>query len=69
MVEQISETIIEKLKNVCKDANGESDEFKIILELLEKTSRNDKQTKAVQIKKEFQLLADQYFSYEENKNE
>jgi hypothetical protein len=69
MAEQISETIIKKLKKICKDPNGESDEFKIILELLEKTSRNDKQTKAVQVKKEFQLLADQYFSYQENKNE
>jgi len=69
MAEQISETIRKKLKEILNDPNGESDEFKIAVELLEKTSQNLRLTKASKVKKEFQLLADQYFSYTENKNE
>ncbi|MBT5170894.1 MAG: hypothetical protein HOL90_01240 [Candidatus Nitrosopelagicus sp.] len=83
MVEQISDTIKNKLKEICKDPSGnpadggggatanggESDEFKLIMELLEKTSRTNKQTKSTMIKKEFQLLIDQYFPYREDKNE
>ena len=38
-------------------------EHKKIIELLEKTSGYSKQTKSTQLKKEFQLLVDQYFPY------
>jgi|TARA_B100001142_G_C14036874_1_gene540467 hypothetical protein len=69
MAEQISETIRKKLMEILNDPQGESDEFKIAIELLEKTSQNDKQTKASKVKKEFQLLADQYFSYKVNDDE
>ena len=69
MVEQISDTIKNKLKEICKDPDEKSDEFKLIMELLEKTSRNSKQTKSAMIKREFQLLIDQYFPYREDQNE
>ena len=69
MAGQISETIKKKLKEILNDPQGESDEYKIAIELLEKTEKNDKLTKASQVKKEFQLLADQYFSYKENNDE
>ena len=61
MVEEISDTIIKKIKEVVKDEN----EQKMIIELLQKTSTYNKQTRAPAIKKEFQLLVDQYFPYKE----
>ena len=76
MVEQISDTILKKLKEICNEPDGKGgggaqggddddnpDEFEMILELLEKTDYFDKQTKAVAIKKQFQQIADQYFPY------
>jgi len=69
MVGQISETIKKKLKEILNDPQGESDEYKIAIELLEQTDKNDKLTKASQVKRTFQLLADQYFSFNEDKNE
>ena len=50
MVEEISDTIIKKIKEVVKDEN----EQKMIIELLQKTSTYSKQTRAPTIKKEFQ---------------
>ena len=61
MVEEISDTIIKKIKEVTKDEN----EQRMIIELLQKTSTYNKQTKAPAIKKEFGLLVDQYFPYKE----
>jgi len=61
MVEEISDTIIKKIKEVVKDEN----EQRMIIELLQKTSTYSKQTRAPTIKKEFQLLVDQYFPYKE----
>ena len=76
VVEQISDTILKKLKEICNEPDGKdgggtqggnpddnSDEFKMILELLETTDYFDKQTKAIVIKKQFQQIADQYFPY------
>ena len=79
MVEEISDTIQKKLKEVCNVPDGTgggsgtsaggggegagSDEYRLIIELLEKTSGYSKQTKSTQLKKEFQLLVDQYFPY------
>ena len=61
MVEEISDTIIKKIKEIVKDEN----EQKMIIELLQKTSTYGKQTRAPTIKKEFGLLVDQYFPYKE----
>ena len=69
MTEHISDTIIKKLKQVCNDSSGKSPEFNLIIELLESTSRTSKKTQSSAIKREFQLLLDQYFPYPENKNE
>ena len=81
MVEEISDTIQKKLKEICNVPEGTggggtsgsegtggggtsgSDEYRLIIELLEKTSGYNKQTKSTQLKKEFQLLVDQYFPY------
>tara|TARA_B100001123_G_C14696793_1_gene783588 strand:- start:5 stop:211 length:207 start_codon:yes stop_codon:yes gene_type:complete len=63
LVEEISDTIQKKLKDICKNSDGTSDEYRMIIELLEKTSGYSKQTKSTQLKKEFQLLVDQYFPY------
>ena len=65
MVEEISDKIIKKINDVVSDEN----EKKIILELLTKTRKYNKQTKPLSIKKEFQLLIDQYFPFMEEKNE
>ena len=46
MVEEISDTIIKKIKEVVKDEN----EQKMIIELLQKTSTYSKQTRAPAIK-------------------
>ncbi|RZD45667.1 MAG: hypothetical protein CXT78_04975 [Thaumarchaeota archaeon] len=69
MVEQISETIKKKLKEICKDPDGKSEEYRMIIEVLETTSGYSKVTKAPVIKKQFQHLVDQHFPYKENKNE
>ena len=61
MVEEISDTIRDKIKEITKDENYQ----KILIELLQKTSAYNKQTKPAYIKKEFQLLVDQYFPYKE----
>ena len=59
MVEEISDTIRDKIKEITKDENYQ----KILVELLQKTSAYNKQTKPAYIKKEFQLLVDQYFPF------
>jgi len=84
VVEQISDTILKKLKEICnepdgkdgggkdgggKDGGNPDDEFKMILELLETTDYFDKQTKAVAIRKQFQQIADQYFPYKVKQDE
>lgn len=69
MVEQISDTIKNKLKKIYNDPSGKTPEFKMIIELLETTSRIGKKTQSTAIKREFQLLLDQYFQYREDKNE
>lgn len=61
MVYALSDKIIKKIDEIVKDEN----EKKIILELLEKTGKYDKQTNPLSIKKEFALLVDQYFPFEE----
>jgi len=61
----ISDKIKKKINEIVKDEN----EKKLILELLVKTKRYDAQTKSLTIKKEFQLLLDQYFPFNEGKNE
>ena len=77
MPEEISDTILKKLKKISKDPGGkdggrkdggrkdggDSDEFKMIIQLLEVSSDFNKQTKAIVIKKQFQQIADQYFPY------
>ena len=72
MPEEISDTILKKLKKISKDPGGkdgggkdggDSDEFKMIIQLLEVSSDFNKQTKAIAIKKQFQQIADQYFPY------
>ena len=77
VVEEISDTIRDKIKEITKDGGsggsgnggpGGSDNEnyqKILIELLQKTSAYNKQTKPAYIKKEFQLLVDQYFPYKE----
>ena len=65
MVEELSNKIIEKISSEIKDEN----ERKMILELLQKTAKYSNQTKPTEIKKEFQLLMDQYFPFSEDKNE
>ena len=65
MVGNISDKIDKKINEIVKD----KDERKIILELLEKTGKYNKQTNPLSIKKEFQLLVDQYFPFEEKNNE
>ena len=83
MVEQISDTILKKIKEICNEPDGKdggaganggnpddnSDEFKMILELLETTDYFDKQTKAIAIRKQFQQIADQYFPYTAKQDE
>ena len=76
--EEISDTILKKLKKISKDPGGKDgdgkdgdgkdggnpdDELKMIIELLEISSDFNKQTKAIVIKKQFQQIADQYFPY------
>ena len=65
MIGDISKKILEKISSETNDEN----EQKFIVELLEKTARYNNQTKPAEIKKEFQLLLEQYFPYSELKNE
>ena len=65
MVEEISDTIRDKIKEITKDENYQ----KILIELLQKTSAYNKQTKPAYIKKEFQLLVDQYFPLPKGSND
>jgi len=65
MTEEISDVITQKIKDSVKDENEQN----LILELLAKTGKYDKQTKPLSIKKEFQLLVDQYFPFKEENNE
>ena len=73
MVEEISDTIRDKIKEITKDGgSGGSDNEnyqKILIELLQKTSAYNKQTKPAYIKKEFQLLVDQYFPLPKGSND
>ena len=65
VVEEISDTIRDKIKEITKDENYQ----KILIELLQKTSAYNKQTKPAYIKKEFQLLVDQYFPLPKGSND
>ncbi len=89
VVEEISDTIRDKIKEITKDGgSGGSDNGgpggsgnggpggsdnenyqKILIELLQKTSAYNKQTKPAYIKKEFQLLVDQYFPLPKGSND
>ncbi len=57
MVEEISDTIKEKIKELTDNPN----EQKILVELLQKTANYNKQTKPLVIKKEFSQLLDENF--------
>ena len=61
MVEEISDTIIEKIKELTDNP----DEQKILVELLQKTATYNKQTKPIMIKKEFSQLLDEHFPLKE----
>jgi len=61
MVEEISDPIKKKIKELTSDEN----EQKFLLGLLQKTARYNKQTKPLVIKKEFAQLLDQYFPLKE----
>lgn len=65
MEDDISDKINKKINAIVKDEN----EKKMISELLSKTGKYDRQTNPLSIKKEFQLLVDQYFPFEEQQNE
>lgn len=65
MANKISDKIREKINNSIKDDN----ERKMVLELLEKQTRYNMQTKPLEIKKEFSLIVDQYFPFKEEDNE
>lgn len=65
MVEEISDTIKNKIKEL---TSGENEE-KFLLELLQKTARYNKQTKSLVIKKEFTQLLDQYFPLKESNSD
>ena len=65
MVEEISDPIKNKIKELTSDENEE----KFLLELLKKTARYNKQTKSLVIKKEFTQLLDQYFPLKESNSD
>lgn len=65
MEDNISDKINKKIDDNIKDEN----EKKMIAELLSKTGKYERQTNPLSIKKEFQLLLDQYFPFEEQQNE
>ena len=62
MVEEISDTIKKKIKEITDNP----DEQKILEILLQKTASYNKQTKPVIIKKEFSQLLDDYFPLKES---
>ena len=62
MVEEISDTIKKKIKEITDDP----DEREILEILLQKTAKYNKQTKPVIIKKEFSQLLDDYFPLKES---
>ena len=61
MVEEISDTIIEKIKELTDNP----DEQEILVKLLQKTAKYNKQTKPLMIKKEFSQLLDEHFPLKE----
>ena len=65
MEDNISDKINKKIDDNIKDEN----EKKMIAELISKTGKYERQTNPLSIKKEFQLLLDQYFPFEEQQNE
>ena len=65
MVEEISDPIKKKIKELTSDEN----EQKFLLELLQKTARYNKQTKPLVIKKEFTQLLDQYLPLKESNSD
>jgi len=62
MVEDISDPIKDKIKDITSDPN----ERKILELLLQKTANYDKQTKPAMIRKEFSQLLDEYFPLKES---
>ena len=62
MVEEISDPIKDKIKEITSDPN----ERKILELLLQKTASYSKQTKPAMIKKEFSQLLDEYFPLKES---
>ena len=61
MVEDISDPIKDKIKDITSDPN----ERKILELLLQKTATYNKQTKPIMIKKEFSQLLDEHFPLKE----
>ena len=61
MVEEISDTIKKKIKEITEDP----DEQKILEILLQKTAKYNKQTKPTVIKREFSQILDDYFPLKE----
>lgn len=62
---EISDRIIEKLKKIVTDPI----ELKMIVDLLQHEKRYSAQEKPQTIKREFQLLINQYFPLENSENE
>lgn len=63
-MDALSDKIIKKIDDVIKNEN----ERKLVKELLEKTGKYSTQTNSLSIKKEFQLLVDQYFPFEDKQD-
>lgn len=63
MTSHISNLILNELKNNVKD----KDEYSMIVEMLEKIKRYQKNEKSQTVKRDFQLLMDQYFPHGESK--
>ena len=61
MVEEISDTIRMKIKELTDNP----DEQKMLEKLLQKTAQYNKQTNPTVIKREFSLLLDEHFPFEE----
>ena len=61
MVEEISDTIKKKIKEITDNP----DEQKILEILLQKTAKYNKQTKPTVIKREFSQILDDYFPLKE----
>tara|TARA_B110000438_G_C15724041_1_gene611157 strand:- start:679 stop:879 length:201 start_codon:yes stop_codon:yes gene_type:complete len=65
MVEEISNTIKEKIKEITDNP----DEQKILEALLQKTASYNKQTKPLMIKREFSQLLDEYLPLNETNSD